>query len=110
MRIIVFSITAVLLLGMAVVGLIVLLVGLNGYSERHATPGLIVYLAICLATVPGMGAVGSAKARSLVESKALGKVRASAGVIIGVGISGVMILMVGVVVAFVMAEVLRAMR
>ena len=110
MRVIVFSIVAVVQMALAAFGLFVLLVGLNGYSERQATPGLIAYVVLCLVTIPGMGAVGAVAARSLVERKSFGKAGASVGAIMGVSILGVGILVVGVIGAFVMAEVLRRMR
>jgi hypothetical protein len=107
MRIIVFSTVAVVQLAVAALGLFVLLVGLNGYSERHATPGLIAYVVLCLATVPGMGALGAMVARVLVEKKRFGKAGASVGAIVGVVILGIVVLVTGVVAAFVIAEVLR---
>jgi hypothetical protein len=110
MRVIVFSIVAVVLLAVGAFGLFVLLVGLNGYSERQATPGLIAYVVLCLLTVPGMGAIGAVAARALVEKKRFGKVGASVGAIIGVAILGVVIMVTGVIVAFLLAEVLRGMR
>lgn len=110
MRIIVFSMTAFIQLAAAAFGLFILLVGLNGYSERQATPALIAYLLVGLATVPGMGALGVMAARSLVERRGFGKAGASVGAIFGASVLGVVILVVGVIVAFVMAEVLRRMR
>ena len=110
MRVIVFSIVAVIQLAVAAFGLFVLLVGLNGYSERQATPGLIAYVVLCLATIPGMGAAGAVAARLLVERKGFGKAGASVSAIIAVVILGVVILVTGVIAAFVIAEVLWKMR
>jgi hypothetical protein len=110
MRIIVFSIVAVVLFAAAALGLFVLLVGLNGYSEAQATPSLIAYIVLCLATVPALGIVGAAAARVLVEKKRFSNVGASACAITGGAVVGVVILVTGVIVAFVLAEVLRRMR
>jgi hypothetical protein len=109
-RIIVFSIVALILFAAAALGLFVLLVGLNGYSEAQATPGLIAYIVLCLVTVPGLGAAGAMVARVLVEKKGFGKGGAAAGAISGGVVAGVVVLVTGVIVAFVLAEVLRGMR
>jgi hypothetical protein len=107
MRVAVFLIVAVVLLGTGALGLFVLLLGLNGYSEAQATPGLIAYIVLGLVTVPGLGAAGAIFARVLVEKKGFGKVGAAAGAITCMAILGVVVLATGVIVAFVLAEVLR---
>ena len=110
MRVIVFSIVAIVLFGAAALGLFILLVGLNGYSEAQATPSLIAYVVLCLATAPGMGTVGATAARVLVEKKGFGKGGAAVCAITGVTIVGVIMLVTGVIVSFVIAEVLWRMK
>ena len=110
MRIVVFLISAVVQLVAAAVGLFVLLIALNGYSERQAMPSLIFYGIFCLLIVLVISAVGCLVAKSLLKRNWVGKVGASIVAIVSSSIVGVVLVGVAMFVAFALAETLRGMK
>lgn len=110
MRIIVFIVTAVIHLAAAAVGFLVLLLALNGYSEKQATPSLIFYILLSLASAPGLGGASAFAAKRLAKGKSLGSLGASATAVIGFSILGALILIAGFFAALVLAEVIRGMK
>jgi hypothetical protein len=110
MRIIVFVITALIQLAAAAIGFLMLLLGLNGFHEREATPSLIFYIVLGLGSAVGLGATSAFVARALVEKKALGRLAASAIAVVGFSVAGVLILIVGFFIALVLASAVRGMK
>ena len=110
MRIVVFLISAVVQLAAAAFGLFVLLIALNGYSERQATPSLIFYGIFCLLIVLVISAVGCLVAKSLLNRNWLGKVGASSVAVVSSSIVGVVLVGVAMFVALALAETLRGMK
>ena len=110
MRIIVFVVSAAIQLAAAAAGFLLLLLGMNGYSEKQATPGLVFYIALSVASALGLGWAGGFAARRLVERKSVGGVVASATAVVGSVILGALILIVGFFAAIVLAEIVRGMK
>jgi len=110
MKIIVFIVIASIQLAAAAVGLFLLLLGMNGYSERQATPGLILYIVLNLAAALGLGVAGVFMVKRLVTRRSLGGLPASAVTIIGSSVVGIILLIVSLFAAIALAEVLRGMR
>jgi hypothetical protein len=107
MAILALILIVVFQLAAAAIGFFVLLVGLNGYSERQATPGLILYIALSLTSSFALGAGSPFAAKRLARSKSLGRFGASAIVVVVFCIIGVAILFAGFVASLALAEVLR---
>ena len=110
MKIIVFLIAAIAQIVAAVFGLFILLLGLNGFSEREATPSLIFYIVLSLATIVGDGVVGVVLAKKLASTTKFGVGGASVVATLSAVILGVVILIAGLFVAFVLANVVHGMR
>ncbi len=110
MRIIVFIITAVIQLAAAAAGFLALLLGMNGYSEKQATPSLVFYIALSVMSALGLGGASAFAAKRLVERKSFGSLWASTTAVLGFSILGGLILIAGVFVAVIVAEVIRGMK
>ena len=110
MRIIVFILTAILELAAGVFGFFVLLLGLNGYSERQATPGLIFYIVFCLAGSLSISFLGTIAAKTVVKKGWLGKPGAAIISIVFTSIIGVLLVIVALFLGFIIAEFLRRTR
>lgn len=109
-RIIVFILTAVIQLAASAAGLLLLLLGMNGYSERQATPGLILYVALGIGSALGLGIASTFVVKRLVERRAFGSLVASATSIIGLAVLGGLILVVSFFAAIALAEIMRGMK
>lgn len=107
MRIIVFIVTALIQVGFAVIGHLILLLGLNGYSEKQATPGLAFFFFLSVASALGLGGASAFAAKWLVEKKSFGRFAAAATSIGGFSAAGAVILAAGFFVALILAEVMR---
>jgi len=110
MKIIVFLIAAIAQIVAAVFGLFILLIGLNGFSEREATPSLIFYIVLSLATIVGDGAIGLVLAKKLANTTKFGVGGAAVVATLSAAILGVVILIGGLFVAFVLANVVHGMK
>lgn len=110
MRIIVFILTALIQLAAAAAGFLLLLLGMNGYSERHAAPGLILYIALGLGSALGLGLASAFVVKRLVERRSLGGLAASTIAVLGFSVLGGLILFVSFFAAIVVAEVMRGMK
>ena len=110
MRIIVFILTAVIQLAAAAAGFLLLLLGMNGYSEDQATPSLILYIALSIVSALGLGVGSAFAAKLLVERKSFGSLWAAATAVLGSSILGGLILVVGFFAAIVLAEIVRGMK
>ena len=110
MKIIVYLVTALIQLVAASAGFFVLLLGLNGYSERQATPSLILYLALSVLSILGFGALAVFTTNFIVRKNWAGGAGAAFIATISVSIIGVVVLVAGLFVAFLLAEFVRGMR
>ncbi len=108
MKILLYLVIAILQLVAAVFGFFILLLGLNGFSERQATPSLMFFIALSLVTIFGDGALRIWVVRLL--GRKLGAGAAAAISTIGVVIFGVVVLIVGLFAAFMLAEVVHRMK
>jgi hypothetical protein len=106
----VFIITVVIQLAAAGTGFLVLLLSLNGYSEKQATPSLIFYIVLSLGSALLAGAASAYTARRLVERRSLGRPAASIIAIIGFSAIGVFVLILLFFAAVVLAEAVRGMK
>lgn len=107
MRIIVFVLTALIQLVGAGAVFLLLLLGMNGYSESQATPGLILYIVVGLGSALGLGLASSFVVKRLVERRGFGRLAASATAIFGFLILGGFILVVSFFAAILLAELMR---
>ncbi|HEY0077804.1 MAG TPA: hypothetical protein VGB73_04095 [Pyrinomonadaceae bacterium] len=106
MRIIVFIVNASIQLLGSALGFFMLLMGLNGFNEKEAMPGLIFYVIASCMGATLLGGVSAAVAKLLVDKKAVGSLAASAiaiplFLIIGVGLWLVIFIASTLVVSFV---------
>ena len=107
MRIIVFVITALVQLAVAVVIFFMLLLGLNGFSEQDATPSLIFFIALSVACALGLGGAGAFAAKRIAAKKSLGVAAASAISVFGFSVLGAVILVGGFFAALFIATVMH---
>lgn len=110
MRIIAFALTAVIQLSAAAAGFLLLLLGMNGYNERDAAPGLYLYIALGLGSALAAGLVSGFSARWLVEKRSLGRAAAAATAVLGSSVLGGLILVFSFFAAIALAEVARGSR
>lgn len=110
MKILVFILTALIQLTAASVGLFLLLVGMNGYSEQQAMPSLVFYAALSLATALVLAAGSPFAAKRLAAKPSIGKFGASAIAITSSSILGVAMVVVLFFLSFLLAEILRGMK
>ncbi|HVG34091.1 MAG TPA: hypothetical protein VM911_13465 [Pyrinomonadaceae bacterium] len=97
-------------LAASAVGFLVLLLGLNGYGEKQATPSLVFYIALSLVSILGLGFASAFAAQRFVERKSFGSLAASAAAVIGFSALGALILIAGFFAALVLAEIIRGMK
>ena len=110
MKIIVFIINLVVQLAAGALGLLMLLLGLNGFSERQATPGLLFYVVSAVVSAIGLGVASALTAGWLVRSKSFGGFGASAAAVAVFSFAGWVILVVGFFAAVLIASAMRGMR
>jgi hypothetical protein len=110
LRLIVFLITALTQVVVAVSCFFVLLVGLNGYSERQATPSLIFYIVFSLIGIFGMSFIAGVTAKYFLDKHWMSKAIAAVVATLTSSILGALLIIGGMFVAFVVAETLRGMR
>ena len=84
-----------------------LLIGLNGYSEQQATPGLLLYIILALASALGVGAASFWTIARLAEKTSLGNFGAAAIAFVIYIIVGVTVLIVTAFAAVILIEALR---
>ena len=110
MGILVLILTVVFQLTAAAIGLFLLLVGLNGYSERQATPSLILYIILSLTSASALGAASPFASKRLAKRTSLGRFGSAAIIVVAFSFIGVIVLFVGFFASFALAEFLRASR
>lgn len=107
MKIIVFIVNALIQLAATAIGLFMLLIGLNGYSESQATPGLVLFIVLGFVSAVGIGLLSVLATQRLAAKTSLGKFSASTISILGFAMVGVVILIIGLLVAVFLVEALR---
>lgn len=110
MRIIVFILTSAIQLAAAAAGFLLLLLGMNGYNERDAAPGLYLYIALGLGSVLALGLLSAFAAKWLVEKRSFGRAGAAATAVVGFVALGALILIVSFFAAIAAAEAMRGAR
>lgn len=108
MKIAVFIINLLIQLAFAVFGLFILLLSLNGYSERQSNPGIFFYVVISIVSAFGAATLSSYTAGRLAAAKsAFGKFWSAVIAIISFTVVGGTILIVGFFAAVILTEALR---
>jgi len=110
MRIIVFVLNVVIQLAAAAVGFFMLLLGLNGFSERQANPGLLFYILLSVGSAVGLGVASAFASKWLTQKKSMGALGASAIAVPVFSVVGVLILVAIFFVAVLIATAMRGAR
>lgn len=110
MRIIVFVLNAVIQLAAAAVGFFLLLLGLNGFSERQSNPSLLFYIILSAGSAAGLGVASAFASKWLAQRKSMGALGASAIAVPVFAVVGVLILIVVFFVAVFIASAMRGGR
>ncbi len=110
MRTTVFLITAIIDLAVAIFGFFILLIGLNGFSERQATASLIFYIVFCLTSLLILSFLGTLIAKAFVEKGWMNKAWAAIVSILSTSIVSGLLVIVAVFAGFALAEFLRTHR
>lgn len=110
MRIIVFIIVAAVQLVAAACGFVLLLLGLNGFSEKQATPGLAFYIVTAVASSVGLGVAGAMASKWLTVRRGAGGPVAALVAVVGSSVLGLIILGVGFLGAVIIASMMRGGR
>jgi hypothetical protein len=109
-RIAVFILTSLIQLTAAVAGFLLLLLGMNGYSERQANPGLALYIALALGSALGLGLASAFVSKRLVERRSFGGMAASITAVAGFAVLGGLILIAVFFAAIALAEIMRGTK
>lgn len=107
MKIIVFAINTLIQIIAAAIGLLMLIIAMNGYSEDQAAPGIIFYIAVAILSALGLGAASVYTAQKLKAKTSLGGFAASAISVLIYALLGGIILIIAVFGAILTAEALR---
>lgn len=110
MRVITYVITAVVQLAAGFAGFFILLLGLNGFSEREATPSLILYVAVSLITIFGNGVLALGLGKRFARKPTIGDAGGYVIATLLVLLIGVVVLVVSLFAGFVLASVIHDMR
>lgn len=110
MRIVVFIIVAAVQLAAAACVFLLLILGLNGFSEREANPGLVFYVVLALASSAGLGLAGAMFAKWLVARRGMGGLGAAAIAVVSSSTAGLVVLGVGFIGALVLASFMHGSR
>ena len=107
MKIVVFILNALIQFAVAAFGLFMLLVALNGFSEKQATSGLLFYIILSIVSILGIGAASALGAHRLAAKPALGKFAAGAIAVPVFAVIGFVILTIALFAAVFLAQALR---
>jgi hypothetical protein len=110
MRVAVFFINALIQLAAAAVGFLLLLLGLNGFSERQSNPSLLLYIMLGVGSSIGLGVASAFASKWLSQRKSVGALGASAIAVPVFAVVGVLVLVVGFFVAVFIASAMRGSR
>jgi uncharacterized protein YqgC (DUF456 family) len=106
MKVIIFFLNAAIQLVSAALAFFMLLIGLNGYHEQDATPSLIMYIVLALASAAGLG-LASVYTTKRFSATRLGNYGAAALSVLGFAVVGWVILIIGWFAALLLAELVR---
>ena len=110
MRVIVFLVVAVVQSAAGAFGFLMLLLGLNGFSEREATPGLGLYIVLGVGSALGLGLAAALAAGWLVTRKQMGGFGAAVIAVAGSSVVGVAVLFAGFLAAVMLASFMHGSR
>lgn len=88
----------------------ILLLGMNGYSESQAMPGLILYLVLGLGSVLGFGLASAFMVKHLMERRSFRGIAALTATVFSFSVLGVLLVVISFFGAIVFAEVVRGMK
>ncbi|HEX5707559.1 MAG TPA: hypothetical protein VFX96_09705 [Pyrinomonadaceae bacterium] len=88
-------VTAVLMLAAGALGLFMMIIGLNGFSESEATPMLVAYIALALLSVVVAAAASGWGARALASATRWSMWAAAPLTVALVCVAGIVVLAVG---------------
>jgi hypothetical protein len=106
MKAFVFIFTAIVQLACAALAFFMLLVGLNGFSEKDAVPSLIFYIVLALASAAGVGLSSVYLTKRLAETS-VGIYGAAAIAAVASVLFGIIILIIGWFAALFLAQIIR---
>ena len=109
MKVIVFSLNALIQLTTATLGFFMLVLGLNGYNEKDATPSLVMFILLALVSAAGIG-LASVYATKRLSETSIGGFGAAAIAVSSFAIIGGAILIVGWFAALFLAEIVRTRK
>ena len=110
MRIILAVVSFIIQLAAGFLGLLILVLALNGFSERDATPGLVVYVVLCLCVALGSALLSVLVAKKLVGKKGLTDFGAGAISLIAFTMLGLLLIVINLFLAIGIAELMRTSR
>lgn len=91
-------------------GLLVLVLALNGFSERQAMPGMLVYVVLCFLTAVGSAALSALLTKKLVQRRGMTDIGAGAISMAGFTAIGVVLIVIYLFLAVGIAELMRSLR
>jgi hypothetical protein len=106
-KILLFILTSIVQIAGVVPGFLILLLALNGFSERDATPAIVGYIVLSVAIVLGCATLSVLTAKKLVERKRLNQFVASVIGLIGFSSLGFVLIAVNLFLAIGIAELFR---
>jgi hypothetical protein len=107
MKILVFVANVLIQLAAGAFGFLMLIIVMNGYHEKDATPGMILYIILTIISALGLGAGSIFAMQKLVEKTSLGNFGASAIAVMVLSVIGVVILIISLFAAVLLAEAIR---
>lgn len=110
MRILVFIVVAAVQLAAAACIFVLLLLGLNGFSEREAQPGLVFYIVLALASSAGLGFAGAWFTKWLTARRGMGGLGAAAIAVVSSSTAGLVVLGVAFIGAVILASIMHGSR
>ncbi|HLM58921.1 MAG TPA: hypothetical protein VK422_22650 [Pyrinomonadaceae bacterium] len=110
MRIIVFIVVAAVQLAAAAFVFLILIMGMNGFSERDANPGLLFYIVLALASSAGLGLAGAMFAKWLTASRGMGGLGAAAIAVVSSSTVGLVVLGVAFFGAMMVTSIMHGSR
>jgi hypothetical protein len=106
MKVIVFILTTAIQLIAAALAFFMLLLGLNGFSEKDAAPSLIMFIVLAFASAAGLG-FASIYGMKWLSQTWLGGFAGAAASVVGFAFIGCVILIIGWFAALFLAEIMR---
>jgi hypothetical protein len=107
MKILVFVANALIQIAAGAFGLLMLIIAMNGYHEKDAMPGMLLYIILTILSAGGLGAASIFTMQKLLEKTSLGNFGAASIAVVILSIIGVVILIISFFAAILVAEVIR---